>query len=337
MINYLFCSTGINDFKNIHKELTVTEKPLPSHLKISSDDIFSGLSDIWNSKVDKNQNTASSIDSITPNIDKTYEGSSNDTFENHWLRIRGIMTNMRSIFMEMYVKDFDQSKYGSSMDIMKLLDRLLELGDKINLIKQIENNFDNDLIDFLLEKWTKTKESFTQMTPDLGNLMNMDAKVLLLTVAKGLVKQFGHRFHRQALAHVNEQDFIIRTMRTSGFKDEEILSVFNLLDLPTKELISTSNSLTSEDAFTGRQMGYYQRQQHDPITLLAGLGFATFGAYLIYRLLSTTAAAAAGGGRSSSDIFSISMSLSDMPGTLTKIYDWLDNAKSVYDDSASVS
>ncbi|XP_050692703.1 uncharacterized protein LOC126983699 [Eriocheir sinensis] len=76
--------------------------------------------------------------------------------------------------------------------------------------------------------------------------------------------------------------------------------------------------------------GYGYMQGFDPFVLLAGLAFATFLAYLIYRLLSSTA----GGGRREAPDVTLALDLSDLPGVMNNLYSWLEGAKEQYEDAA---
>ena len=259
--------------------------------------------------------------SISMNNDTKFVESAS----NHWVRLRGIVSNMRSIFNELYVKDFKNEDHGK--DVITMLDRFVEIGDKINLVKHIENSFDEDLIYFLSEKWSKAKLSILEITPALQPVLTVDAKALFLAVAKGLVKQFSQSFHQQALAHVQEQEFVIETMRQAAFTDSEILEVFELLGLPTKELIASSPTLKAEITGRSYKTQSHKKQNNDPLALIAGLGFATFAAYLIYRLISTTTAPK----RRKRGAADPSIDLSDMPSVMTQFYNWIEKAERIYE------
>lgn len=268
----------------------------------------------------------------------------NETNINHWMRIRAIVENMKSIFLQTYGENSRDK-----LEILNMLDKMMEIGDKINAIRNIEDTFDNNLLEFLKSKWIDMKSDIISSNPVLNALLSIDGKILLLEIAKGLVRQFGQTFHKQAFAHIREQDFVIETMRQSGFKDSEIYEVFDLLDLPKDLLVSSSETLQTQfegqyrffGAVQGRggghgghgggHGGYYSMMKKDPLLLLAGLAFAIFAAYVIYRLLSSTPAPA----KRSSDIFN-TLTLTDMPEFVTKVYSWLENAEKLYRSSDEV-
>lgn len=73
-------------------------------------------------------------------------------------------------------------------------------------------------------------------------------------------------------------------------------------------------------------------QSFDPFVLLAGLAFATFLAYLIYRLLSSTS----GGRRREVPDMSLALDLTDLPGVVGNLFSWLENTEAAYGISNKV-
>lgn len=78
--------------------------------------------------------------------------------------------------------------------------------------------------------------------------------------------------------------------------------------------------------------GYGYMQGFDPFVLLAGLAFATFLAYLIYRLLSSTS----GGRKREAPDMSLALDMSDLPGVMNNLYSWIEGAKEQYEGAAKV-
>ena len=68
----------------------------------------------------------------------------------------------------------------------------------------------------------------------------------------------------------------------------------------------------------------------DPFILLAGLGFATFAAYIIYRLLSSTMRRK----RSLSNQDLLALDLSDIPVILNNLSNWVMKAQDLYENDA---
>ncbi|KAL7632504.1 UNVERIFIED_CONTAM: hypothetical protein RMT77_017167 [Armadillidium vulgare] len=270
---------------------------------------------------------------------KSVEIDPSDASVNSWIRIKSIIENMKSLFKKTYGEDTNEKN-----EILEMIDKMIIIGDKINLVKNIEDSFDKDLLNFLYEKWSNIQDSVLKSNPLLKTMLTLDGKVLLLSIARGLVRQFGKAFHQQALVHLNEQEFIINTMRSSGFQDSEIYDVFKLLDLPTKLLLQTTQNITKSETVEGRGFfkfggmfghggghgntgGYGSMMKSDPLILLAGLAFATFAAYLCYRLLSSTPPVEKRG----FDGSSLSLYLSDIPVMMTNLHTWIEGSEQRYE------
>lgn len=268
--------------------------------------------------------------------------------QEYWARIKGIVGNMKSILEQMYPPQTDDEKRTFSV-----FDKAIAFGDNINVLNKIRKTFDNELLGFLGQKWTNIKDIAVNRVPMLKLLLSTDTRQITRNFMMALIQQIGHLLHQQAFTHLSELDFVTELMRSSGFKDFEIQQVFQLLDLPTEAI---DNEITDEE---GRQLGnlggyggynleksggYGQSsggyggggggyggggggymQSFDPFVLLAGLAFATFLAYLIYRLLSSTA----GRKRDMPDI-SLSLDLSDLPDVVGNLYSWLEKTEEKY-------
>ncbi|CAL4087945.1 unnamed protein product, partial [Meganyctiphanes norvegica] len=267
--------------------------------------------------------------------------------EQHWTRFKGIVGNMKSILMQMYSPETEEEKA-----VFMIFDKVIEFGDNVNLINRVYDTFDHELLEFLGHKWVDIKDTVVNSSPVIKTIVSLETGSLSETMVMGLLKQLGHMLHSQAFQHLGETDFVIELMRQTGFKDLEISEVFKLLDIETN-LLETSNS----DDFESRQLnrngynydtleksggyghsgggggyGGYQAQGYggygmqgiDPFVLLAGLAFATFLAYLIYRLLSSTAKK-----RGVPDM-SLALDMSDLPEVMNNIYNWLEKSEEKY-------
>nr|XP_045620286.1 uncharacterized protein LOC123771687 [Procambarus clarkii] len=332
---------------------------------LSSDDVYSGLSHLLNknehyrglpasglaarpqehlnlfSEVNMGNFPENSVHNET--VEDVLPGE--DVPEEHWARIKSILGNMKSILEQMYPAENSNEKVTFSF-----IDKAMAVGDKVHLLQRMQDTFDNDLLGFLRSKWESIRDTVVNSHPILQVATSSSTRELGKHLMMGAVRQLGHLLHSQAFTHLSELDFVTELMRSSGFKDLEIHEVFNLLGLPTDivenvmpEARQLGYSSTVEKSggyghsggaggYGGGQMGGYGQmgggymQSFDPFVLLAGLAFATFLAYLIYRLLSSTAA---GRRREAPDI-SLALDLSDLPEVVGNLYNWLENTENTY-------
>ncbi|XP_068233082.1 uncharacterized protein [Palaemon carinicauda] len=259
--------------------------------------------------------------------------------QEYWTRVKGIVGNMKSILEQMYPPQSEEEKRTFSV-----FDKAIAFGDNINVLNKIRKTFDHELVGFLGQKWTDIKDRVVNGSPLLKFILSMNTRNITKNFMMALIQQLGHLLHQQAFTHLSEMDFVTELMRSSGFKDIEIQQVFQLLDLPTDTI---GNEISEAEA---RQLGGYSgynveksggyghsggggyggggggyMQSFDPFVLLAGLAFATFLAYLLYRLLSSTT----GRKRDIPDI-SLALDLSDLPDVVGNIYSWLEKAEEKY-------
>ncbi|KAK4309134.1 hypothetical protein Pmani_019239 [Petrolisthes manimaculis] len=290
-----------------------------------------------------------SMNDIRDPSDRTTAGPDEDTTgDSHWSRIKSILENMKSILQEMYPPGTSGEKLTFSV-----FDKVIAFGNEVHVLNRMRQTFDGDLLDYLYHKWEDMKISVIARYPLLGVVLSMltkdmDHQGLLLY----LVQQLGVILQQQAFAHMSELDFVTELMRSSGFKDPEIYQVFKMLNLST----ATVETIELE-AQEGRQFnwgvdktggygggsggGYGMAgggygggggggggymQSFDPFVLLAGLAFATFLAYLIYRLLSSTT----GGKRREAPDMSLALDLSDIPSVVSNLITWLENSEAEY-------
>ncbi|KAG7162962.1 hypothetical protein Hamer_G001993 [Homarus americanus] len=276
------------------------------------------------------------------------QGREKDVPEEYWARIKGIFGNMKSILEQMYPPETKNEKFSFSF-----FDKAIALGDKVHFLNQMQGTFDHGLLGFLSHKWEDVKENIINSHPIFKFVASSSSQQMGRNFMIALVRKVGHILHRQAFTHLSELDFVTELMRSSGFKDFEIHQVFGLLDLPTDSL-RDNETLTAESRQLGYNLGLDKSggyghsggaggyggggggygggggggymQSFDPFVLLAGLAFATFLAYLIYRLLSSTAAARR---REVPDV-SLALDLSDLPDVVGNLYTWLENTENLY-------
>ena len=306
----------------------------------SSDDVFSSLSDVWNSKTltnevkpsiysqninnnyieeDSNKKSSSSNDYLNNNNDKSYltEEKNRNTHKNinkdlennqlisnmksepYWDRLKVILGNLKSI-----LRDMNGDNIVGMNEVFDTIDKVINFGDKINVVGLVKNSFDPELLEFLEIRWNNTKNDFISSYPLVNSLVANTNSAFPKMILVELIRKVAGFLKNQAFLHLHEADFVINIMKSSGFKLDEIKEVFYLLDLSPPELKednvmfedegrSYSSNSRYSDYDISRTGGYghsgghggYMMAQMDPFVLLAGLAFATFAAYLIYRLV----------------------------------------------------
>lgn len=296
-------------------------------------------------------------DTVRENFGKSNENETSvveareGVLQEHWVRIKSIFGNMKSILEQMYPSG------GSDKMSFSVFDKAIAFGDQMHLLGLMRDTFDGELLAFLMRKWEDVQDNLFNSYPLLKVLISSNTRDIGTNLLMALVRQVGHVLHNQAFTHISELDFVTELMRSSGFKDEEIYEVFKLLDLPTytvenNEALAQESRQASFGSYTldksggyghsgggggygggGYGGGYGYMQSFDPFVLLAGLAFATFLAYLIYRLLSSTTAARR---REVPDI-SLALDLSDLPGVVGNIHSWLEKTENRYGRSGWVS
>ncbi|XP_045120242.1 uncharacterized protein LOC123509775 [Portunus trituberculatus] len=267
----------------------------------------------------------------------------NEGYEDHWVRVKGIYENMRSILQQMYPMEGNDPTPG-----LPLLDRFISFGNHVYFLKNVVSSFDSDLLEYLSAKWSEVKASLMPTHPLLQAVLSSSVRDFGWGILMALLRQFGGILQQQAFTHIREIEFVVELMMSSGFKDEEVREVFLLLGLPTAVIDDgvEARQMAGYGAYTldksggyghsggyggggysgGGYGGYGHVQSFDPFVLLAGLAFATFLAYLIYRLLSTTTA----NGRALSGTI-LTLDMSDVPVGMGNLYSWLEEAKGRYE------
>lgn len=374
-----------------YKKLELHNDSDKSHL--NADDVFDGLSEVWNSEnsnvhpivgnedkipdelptlpdhyyVDfstSQQSETNEIDlsNVTNNIHDSnhngnnYSGEPNQAHLNtaqapqdHWTRLKSILGNMRGILE----REFPGSDSDDKLTF-EVLDKIISFGDKMDILKRLNKTFNNGLVNFLSQKWIDISESIINGSPVLKALFSVSSNNLSSSLFMPLLKGVGHLFQNNALKHLEDLDFVTDLMRSSGFQDIEINEVFNLLDINTTSTFDDNNlqvegrqygnSFMEKSGGYGHSGGYgggggyashggggYMMQTIDPFVLLAGLAFATFLAFLLFRLLSQTT-----GKRRSVPDMSLNLDLSDMPEVMTNLYNFLDTAEKKFGYNSTV-
>lgn len=145
----------------------------------------------------------------------------------HWRRLKGIFANMKSILTRLY-----EAETESGHVPIAALDKMEAVGDSILMVKSFYKSLDPELRQYLLRRLEGFWGDLTEGNPLLRivNLPNITEATETL-VPQMLIK-LGHFLHHQAMTFVDELDFVLELMKSSGFTEDEIYFIFQLLGLP---------------------------------------------------------------------------------------------------------
>ncbi|KAF2369140.1 hypothetical protein FHG87_000096 [Trinorchestia longiramus] len=268
--------------------------------------------------------------------------SPSSTMKDHWTRLKSILINMRGIIESEFPSSGTDEQFAFS-----ILDKIISFGDNVEVIKRLGSIFDSNLTAFLGERWSEILENVVSASPVLNSILSIDTFDLTNSLMTPLLTGIGSLFKDKALVHLSDLTFVSNLMKSSGFEDVEIEEVFSLLGLTSDEenkdvLIEGRqyNSFAEKSGgygHSGGGGGYghgggggymshggggYMMQTIDPFVLLAGLAFASFLAFLLFRLLSQTT-----GRRRSIPDMNINLDLSDTPEVMTNLFNFLESAE----------
>lgn len=341
---------------------------------LDTDDLFGGLSNIWNGGDAAGQNILQKTakEFVEPSAilhhDDFYQSAQRstvpqglgdpessqqtDTYSdnysqdpNHWTRLKSILMNMRGI-LEREFPSFDSNQTLP----FAVLDKVINVGDNIDILKRLNDLFDTDMINFVSQKWIDISNNIINGSPVLKTFFSATRTDLTNSSMLPILKGIGHLFQNNALKHMQDLDFVSNLMKSSGFHDMEIAEVFSLLDLQDQPTVDNNllvegrqygNTLMEKSGGYGHSSGGYGHASHggggymmqtiDPFVLLAGLAFATFLAFLLFRLLSQTT-----GRRRSVPDMSLNLDLSDTPEVMTNFFHFLDTAEKRFETNFTV-
>lgn len=301
-------------------------------------------------------NNASVVEHLVSEVKHSTENSNKEQVlslanQDHWTRLKSILGNMRGILEREFTVGNDDNKL-----TFGIIDRIIAFGDKMDILKRLNKTFNNGLLKYLTHKWMDISENIVNSSPVLKTILSSTSENLSNNLFLPLLGGVGHFFQSSALKHLEDLNFVTELMRSSGFQDIEISEVFKLLDLNGTSLVDEDDLLVEgrhySKGFMEKSGGYghsdggyghggggymshggggYMMQTIDPFVLLAGLAFATFLAFLLFRLLSQTT-----GKRRSVPDMSLNLDLSDMPEVMTNLYNFLDTADKKFGNHGEV-
>ncbi|KAK3872981.1 hypothetical protein Pcinc_022003 [Petrolisthes cinctipes] len=189
----------------------------------------------------------------------------------NWHRIKGIVSNMKSILSKLYVDDDDDTDVPLSF-----FDKMFTLGDYFSLAIDIYSSLDPSLKDYLNFIYSKVKEEVRKSHPLLSQAIAKlpDYDEVWGKVMPWVLVQTGHILHYQALTFINELDFVEELLASSGFLPEEVRFIFELLDLP-----SPPGGQMQEEARKSRQIQDRQDRYHLDTGVRRDGGYGHSGGY----------------------------------------------------------
>ena len=327
---------------------------------IKNEDIFVGTNEFksWKEKIQQiiSQRNSSSLDldflnsklkifttTILPIDNSMYEYTVADNIENdteilkhtvfrdsrrYWTRFKGILENMKSVIKEEFSSDTEDERI-----IILVIDQFIMMVDSVNVLNTIKKVINPNLMNFLNQKYEKAKEKLLDSSP-IGRIVAafFEQDSLSTDVIYGLAKKLASEYGAKKLKQFTDLTFISDLMKKSGFLENEISQVFQLLDLNRAE---EDNQVLPRYGYNINCQGYGHggmgyggggyMTSLDPFVLLAGLAFATFLAFLIFRLLSNPP----GKKRSAVDL-SLNLDLSDVPNLMSNLTALVEKAEEIY-------
>ncbi|XP_042232447.1 uncharacterized protein LOC121873178 isoform X2 [Homarus americanus] len=143
----------------------------------------------------------------------------------NWTRLKGIFTNMKSILTKINEAGTEPGHVPISV-----LDQILKVEDYFVMAEIFYNSLDPELHEHFKQLYDRFMQ-FLFRNPLLRTIQLPDMRAIKEELFPLLLIKVGHLFHQQAITFVHEVDFVFEMMKSSGFKNEEIYLIFELLGL----------------------------------------------------------------------------------------------------------